>query len=372
LQEANDTWNVTVTQIKCEMETRSKKDKIQGTILQHMTAGSNTTRTHTKQRTKDNNVTHSGSTHDTTPLDSRTMAANTNTVTDGGGESSVSNSDLMNIMLRMEAAIADLRGELQTLSKKVQNNETDISEMKAAITYNGDAIADTINNVVPELNRKRTSLAEHIDTELLRRDLHDKRQNLIFHGIDQVTDETGAEIKYRLRRVLVSDFGLTEKQSNDCYLVDLHRIHRKREDARPMRDKRPEPVVVRFGAVADRDAILEQQQKRPFFRERKPVMAYPDLPKKMNQERGRLLQEAKKQRALGKLTRIRIVGINVRLETKDRSRGSQWRTFTLENKKPAVEKPLAVEEEPEEDSTSEEEGSEEEPGRDTLSKEGGD
>jgi hypothetical protein len=79
--------------------------------------------------------------------------------------------------------------------------------------------------------------------------------------------------------------------------------------------------------MADRDFVLLQQQNRPYIRDRRPVMAYPDLPPKMKKERGILAEQAKILRHEGKATRIRTAGLEVIMEFKEKGQRGGWKKF---------------------------------------------
>jgi len=134
-----------------------------------------------------------------------------------------------------------------------------------------------------------------------------------------------------------TDFGLSEDQVGNMFLVAVHRLPRRNRAEEYDEENRrepvaPDPVIVRFGSMFDRDGILLQQRVRPYFKDRKPVMAYTDLPASMKQQRGKLVQHAKTLRGEGKQTRIRTIGLDVILEFKDKNnRRGDWKRFTPNN-----------------------------------------
>ena len=92
-------------------------------------------------------------------------------------------------------------------------------------------------------------------------------------------------------------------------------FQRRRQEGRAAAG--PDPIIVKFAAMGDVQYIMEAARNRGFFKDRKPVMVYSDLPLEM-------VQEAKRLRQDGKTTRIRVQGIKVILESKARGKLGPW------------------------------------------------
>jgi len=322
-----------------KMATRSRKTQKQGSILNHLsTTPLNTvckdnasTVNNANTRTEDDNA---------ACIDKDiAMAASPN-----DQACNVTNADLKELILRMETTLTrridSLQEELTGIKEDVKTNSEDIADLKESVDTNAADIKDIVEEVIPELNKTCDDLDNKMEKEMMKRDLQDRKLNLIFHGIDEMNPsiETPGTLVASLRRTLEQDFMFSKDMVRSVYFIDARRLPpREKEDPGTLRhpklrQKGPYPVLVRFGSMLDRDFVLAQQRKRPFMRNRKPVMAYPDLPPVMNHKRGKLLQHAKTLRQEGKATRIRVVGLDVLLECRARNnRSGDWSRFNPED-----------------------------------------
>ena len=110
---------------------------------------------------------------------------------------------------------------------------------------------------------------------------------------------------------------MSTEETNMIVITNCHRLPRRDGNG-------PDPIIVKFGCMGDRDATLEAAKSRGFIKGRKPVMAYSDLPTDMKRERGRLAEVAKKLRQEGKKARIMVVSTRVFLQWKDKSSPGPW------------------------------------------------
>jgi len=314
--------------------TRSSRSQKQGTILEHLSPAISSNTVSTDNTCTDDNTqpnVNTASTDTCTRTDDNFVMAE-NSINQ---ECNVSNAELKQLILRMESSLTKridlLQEELTGIKELVHTNQEDINDLKESVDTNAADIDDIVKEIIPEVNKTCEDLDKKIEKELLKKDLNDRKMNLIFHGLDQQpSNETPSMLVDTLRRALEQDFLCPKDMIRSTYFVNIHRLTRKREDQGPdlrehPRNQKPDPVLVRFGSLMDKDYILAQQRRRPFNKNRTPVMAYPDLPPTMNSERGKLLEHAKSLRQDGKATRIRIVGLDVLLEYRARnSRSGDW------------------------------------------------
>ncbi len=298
------------------MKTRSHKPTQQETILHHF-ATSTTSTAPTCTRSTDNNAT----THNA-------MAGTTN-----NDQDSVSNTELKEIMLRMESNFTKqmdaLKREVSDINKKVEKNKTDISDIITSVEDNVQETSNIVNNIIPELKAACDEQLAVLAKEAKLKELHDRKPNLLFYGVPQPADETAGDLVDKMRLIFRTDFGLTEETVDNIYFGAIHRLPRKNK---PEGTAAPDPVIIRFCSMIDRDGILTQQRVRPFFKDRKPVMAYTDLPVSMKQQRSQLVQHAKTLRRNGNNTRIRTMGLDVILEYRDKhNRRGDWMRYTPNN-----------------------------------------
>ncbi len=89
--------------------------------------------------------------------------------------------------------------------------------------------------------------------ELKLKEVRDRKYNLLFYGAEPKADKLEYET---IRNVLTTDFNLTPEDTYDVFIVNTHWL--PRHTSRPGITKGPAPIIVKFGAMADRDYILEQ------------------------------------------------------------------------------------------------------------------
>ncbi len=257
--------------------------------------------------------------------------------TDNAGDD-VSNAELKTILIRMETTmnerLAELTERVEKLSTTVDNNVSKIAELEDVSGDHDANIKDLIESAtstsedlrkvkeiaVPAIRYSVKELREDINKQLLEREIHDRKYNLLFYGVPQ---EDGENVHDKIRDVFETDFNMPRKQAQEIFFSNVHRLPRRN------RTDGPDPLIVRFGAMGARNYVLDLQSSRGFVQGRKPVVAYTDLPAVMKRERGKLVVEARKLRREGKITRIRVVDTKVIMEHKEKGqRQAAWTKYT--------------------------------------------
>ncbi len=259
-----------------------------------------------------------------------TMAANT-TVND----TNVSNAELKTIMLRMESSMNE---QLNLISKRVdtlyelvdendkkiadladsqKEQQDQIKDLAESATVYSDEVSDLRNRTIPEVEKKLQTLKEQINNDIKMKEIRDRKYNLLFYGAESQPDEN---VYHVIRDSFMTDFHMTREESDSIFIQNAHRLPRRNA----AQSQGPEPIIVKFASMSDRDYILEKQAKRGFDAGRRPVVAYTDLPSDMKRKRGMLAAEAKKLRASGRATRIRVIGTDVILEHRPKGQNGAW------------------------------------------------
>ena len=309
------------------MQTRSGKTLQQGKITSHFGAPLNT-HSGTEPVTS---ITYSTIANTKHTQQRTTMSTADNSASDEDHRP-VSNDELKQLIQGMEARLSHkfdkLQLEMNELKDRVTKNEADIRDLEAAATDTSCKTDDIVKKTIPEIDQKYEKRFADIEKENLKREMHDRKYNLLFYGVPQAGGEEQLDLDPKMRQIFISDFGVKEEDVNGLYLVNIHRLPRR--NVQQDRDPGPDPIIIRFGCMADVNVLLDGQRHRPYYPDRKPVMAYTDLPGIMKRERGRLVQHAKKLRQEGHLTRIRTVGLAVLLEYRRKGFGGQWKRFVPE------------------------------------------
>jgi hypothetical protein len=236
-------------------------------------------------------------------------------------------------MLRIEQTLNKrvdaVEHKIVDISNQVKENKTELEQARAGMEYISKEANHIKNDLIPKVYYHTNTTSAKLHQEMLLREIHDRKQNLLFYGVPQKTPQ---ENTYDIiRESFVTDFGMNEEQARETYIVNAHRLPRRNHatDGSLLGNKRgPDPIIVRFGCMADRDYILDFCQKRAFSPDKKPIMVYTDLTAELKRVRGQLAGEAKRLRSEGMQTRIRVADTRVILEYKPRGRKDvPWKQF---------------------------------------------
>ena len=144
-----------------------------------------------------------------------------------------------------------------------------------------------------------------------------------------------------------------EEEARKMLFVNVHRLPR-RHDATQDGDQAPDPIIIRFVKFSEREMVLRafytynsnaaKNRRRqiqegaatrsadqrtvdkddPLFR----VSIRTDLPRQMKIKRSQLASKAYELRKQGFLTRIRVIGTEVILQTKKANGAEDWKKYT--------------------------------------------
>jgi hypothetical protein len=256
------------------------------------------------------------------------MAGNTNKEVP---DAEVTNAELKDLLLSMDrrinARMDAIEAQVKNTLERVTNNEKKIGDLAESVEHNANRIQQLDKGSIHQMTARINFLELNLRNEMTLREIHDRKQNLLFYGAKKEREEDVYQV---VRDFLVSDFNFTEPEANNVFIVNAHRLpSSRRPDQQDGEQKRPDPIIVRFGCMYDRDCILEAARTRGFITDRKPIVCYTDLPARMKRLRGQLATQAKVLRAEGKYTRIRVDGTKVILEFRDKqAKNSPWNLYT--------------------------------------------
>ena len=170
--------------------------------------------------------------------------------------------------------------------------------------------------------KKRDTL---VDDKLLALEIHDRKMNLLFYGIQQVKGENSVSVA----RDIFNDLGITK----DIPLVNVHRLPRAVKE-----NAQPDPIIVRFVSMIDRDAVFNAYQQRLMKKAATtgdhssgppPTFAHlriaTDLPAILKRKRYLLEKQAYSLRKeQNKSTRIKLLGVKLCLQVKEKGSQGSW------------------------------------------------
>ena len=260
---------------------------------------------------------------------SEKMAANTNNET-----SNVTNAELKDLLLsmdrRLNARMDAIEAQLKGTVNRVTENENKIKDLVKSVEHNDKFINQILKEQIPDTNAKIFQAKNEMRKNQILAEIHDRKLNLLFYGVKQTKDEDIYDV---VREFLITDFMFRREHADSVIIVNAHRLPRRKRNFQGREqqegEERPDPIIVRFGCMSDRDCVLEASQIRGYIKERKPVMCYTDLPAEMKRTRGELAAQARILRNEGNSTRIRVNGVKVYLEYRAKeAKGSPWKLYT--------------------------------------------
>lgn len=134
---------------------------------------------------------------------------------------------------------------------------------------------DTTSETVTELEKKNDALSmrvNQLETILRKNEWRDRKYNLLLYGVQE---EKGENTFMVAKDIVRRSYG------QDVPFSNVHRVRR-----REPRDT-PDPIVIKFGSIPDRDAVLKTSRNLPG-----KMVLRTDLPQVLKQKRGRLAAQA--------------------------------------------------------------------------------
>ena len=224
--------------------------------------------------------------------------------------------------------VTSMRGEIAEIRKTLADVETTAAATAARLT--------TVENVtLPKMEEKRKESESELRELILAMEIHDRKMNLLMYGVAKSNGECVADVV----RKSFEEIGFSHEEAQNVLIAHTHRLPRRlpqHVEGEEQRMPTPDPIIVRFALMRDRDAVLSAYQKS-----RKPettrIQGTPhparstfriatDLPAKLKKERF-LLEKAAYQirRNEQKSTRIRLVGTKLRLESREKGTTTAWK-----------------------------------------------
>ena len=232
-----------------------------------------------------------------------------------------------------------MKSKMDTVIEEVGTFKKKVDELKASVDFSSKRVDNVENVELPGIRKNIDQVKADLEDKLLRYEIHDRKLNLLFYGAEHLANEN----VYATVHGVVSDLlqVTPEQVAKTIPLVNAHRILRKKniESQRDRDDTSPDPIIVRFVRMIDRDRVLrafERPPSQPNQREsreeapsletsanKRRITVRTDLPVEMKRERGRLASVAYKLRKKDNVsTRILVNGTKVILQTRKKNQGS--------------------------------------------------
>ncbi|XP_072176987.1 uncharacterized protein [Diadema setosum] len=261
--------------------------------------------------------------------------------------------ELMSMMTDLKETITTkmdtVLSEVVSFKRDLAEVKKNIAEMEHSVADTSDRIAEVEDSKLPNLRKEIDKVRYDMEEKMLLYEIHNRKLNLLIYGVTPQSNENVYEEVYT---VLANLLGVSRDQAEKIPLTNAHRVPRARNPRENQSDRAnnpPDPIIVRFSRMVDRDRVLRAFE-RPVQREDPPRAAAPraaapgatkvsneritirsDLPPSMKRERGRLAAIAYKLRQQQKVsTRIIINKTKVILQTRkkqDEGRPDPWSTY---------------------------------------------
>ena len=206
-------------------------------------------------------------------------------------------------------AINSLNVTLNEISAKLDGaklGDHPNADLKASIEFNESAIIDIKTKVVPaleaqlsaNLNKVKADLTVTIDknTEsIVSQEGHSRRKNIIINGQKEDKDEVAEEV---VREFFVSDMKIDRETVDQYIFRDVHRLPKSKK-AKP---EAPRPLIVAFVRQKDRNEVM----RNAYQLKNSDHSIKSDLPKALNELRGKMLGERKRLQAANRGTKYRV------------------------------------------------------------------
>lgn len=215
-----------------------------------------------------------------------------------------------------------------TIGEEIKVVKSSISELQVAAADSASRVEALENDTIPALIKKQKECDQSIRDAMTAMEIHERKRNLLFYGIEKKNDENIQEV---IRKAITS-LDVSESTAQNMIFNNVHRLPRKPNE----NIKTPDPIIVRFVCMSDRNEVLaafERIQRRP-----KPaktpddtprITIRTDLPAELKKARYQLEREAYNLRKTQNMsTRIRLVGVKLVLEHRPKSQTlATWTSF---------------------------------------------
>ena len=201
--------------------------------------------------------------------------------------------------------INEVKSDLTEVKSDVQNIKSQVEDIEQSMEYQASKVEDLEKEQEEKLAKVNCDLQEKIESlnkMLMMLEKHDRKYNLIFHG---VAEEQGEKLYNKMRGFFLHSLKIEEEKVKKIHFSNGHRL--------PSDHDGPRPVIMRFVSYEDRELVLS----KAFNLAKTGMRILTDLPVPMKKERQRLAKVAYGIRRDEHLkTRIRDTGLDMILEVR--------------------------------------------------------
>ncbi|XP_072169863.1 uncharacterized protein [Diadema setosum] len=233
----------------------------------------------------------------------------------------------------------ELRAKLDHVILDLDAVKNDLASVKSTMQDLEGSVADTSARIsmvesdkIPNLERYLDQIKAEFEEKLMEQEIHHRKQNLLFYGIPAQPQE---DIYKTASKAFAKILDIPIEEADNIQIVNAHRLPTKKTPSGTSGSPTaPDPVIVRFARMYDRDRVVrafQQPRRQPTDRNGDPaagerITVRTDLTARMKRERGRLAGIAYNIRKSQHLkTRITVHHTKVLLQTKNPNEpSSKW------------------------------------------------
>lgn len=202
-------------------------------------------------------------------------------------------------------AIMAINATLVQINDKLKENPDIID----SVTFNAQSITDVETKLMPALEAKMSANLQKVKVDLLLKvkvndekvvaqEGHSRRRNIIINGKQELDKEDTEEV---VKQFLVNDLKIEDEQVTNIMFRDVHRLPKSKNKDGSERNT-PRPIIAAFLCQKDRNAVM----RKAFELKNTNFSIKTDLPKELNDIRGKMLQERLKLKTANPTVKYRV------------------------------------------------------------------
>ena len=221
---------------------------------------------------------------------------------------------IADVLMEFRNGFNELADAINGISAQLSDVKKDISEggdVIKSINYNAESVHKIENEVLPALREKIEISARKVKSDVLvvvneskgkitELEGHSRRLNVIVNGLDYHDDENPEEVA---RNFLKNDVKIPSEEVDNFRFRDIHRLPKARNRDGTERADAKKPMILALLAQKDRNQIIG----KAYELKGTPLSMKTDLPKELNEVRGRMLKERKRRLQANPDVKCRVI-----------------------------------------------------------------
>ena len=241
---------------------------------------------------------------------------------------------LTDINRNIESSFSKVFDKLDHLTTDIAAIKTKVSEIEGSVCFNSEKVKEIEKDIIPKVKANLESQIADLQKQLTTMEIYNRRANLLFYGLAEDRNENVCKV---IRECIVS-LGINEVEAANMAFVNAHRLPRRAtQNTSSNQPQVPNPIIVKFVYMADRNKVLAafENVRRP--RDNDPLLSgtpaparvsvRTDLPPALKARRGYLAKVAYQMRKKdGVSTKIFLQQTKVCLQWKQKG-ATSWNDY---------------------------------------------